>query len=318
MTRQETSQAGSCLLSGASGMLGAALRQALEARSISTLRLVRSAHADATGEIAWNPAAEPPVASTVSLEGSRWVVHLSGTNIGRRWSEVYKRELVESRVASTAALSRTLAGLKNPPETLVVASAVGFYGDRGEERLEESSAPGSGFLAALCQQWEQAADPARAAGIRVVHLRLGVILSPRGGALDRMLPLFRLGLGGPLGSGRQWMSWVSLADAVRAILFALQTPALSGAVNLTAPEPIRNADFTRALAHRLHRPAFLRAPAFALRLALGEMAQETLLTSTRAFPVRLEQAGFVFTHREANAALIWALAGGRGATGALF
>jgi len=260
-----------------------------------------------TGELLWNPASEPPMASTTPIEGIRAAVHLSGANVGaQRWTSAYKREMTESRVNSTRALARMLAGLRQPPATLIVASAVGIYGDRGGELLNESSAAGSGFLAELCQHWEQAAEPARQAGIRVVQMRLGVILGP-GGALAKMLPLFRLGLGGPLGSGCQWMSWVSLEDAVRAILFAAQRPELQGPVNLTAPEPVTNAAFTCALAHALARPAVLRTPAFALRLALGQMASETLLSSTRVFPSKLVNASFSFHHTTVDAALAVAL-----------
>ncbi|MGB7549276.1 MAG: TIGR01777 family oxidoreductase, partial [Terracidiphilus sp.] len=209
---------------------------------------------------------------------------------------------------STRALTTLLAGLRRPPRALLVASAVGIYGDRGNELLDESSAPGTGFLADLCRQWEAAAEPAVEAGIRVVHLRFGVVLGPGSGALAQMLPLFRLGLGGALGSGRQWMSWISLADAIAAILFALETPALAGPVNLTAPHPVTNAEFTRALARQLRRPAFLPAPAFALRLALGQMADEALLASTRAVPGRLMEAGFRFAHPTVSEALAAALA----------
>jgi uncharacterized protein (TIGR01777 family) len=189
---------------------------------------------------------------------------------------------------------------------MLVASAIGIYGNRGDELLDESSAPGSGFMAELCEQWEAAAQPARDAGIRVVHLRFGVVLGP-GGALTRVTPIFRLGLGGPLGSGRQWMSWISLSDAVAAILFALDTPTLTGPVNLTAPNPVTNAEFTRALARRLHRPAIFPVPAFALRIALGQMADEALLASARVLPARLTQAGFQFQHPTVEDALAAAL-----------
>jgi uncharacterized protein (TIGR01777 family) len=190
---------------------------------------------------------------------------------------------------------------------LLVASATGIYGDRHDEFLDELSPPGKGFLADVCRQWEAAAEPAVLADIRVVHLRLGVVMSPGDGALAKMLPLFRLGLGGRLGSGRQWMGWISLQDAVAAILFAMDTPALSGPVNLTAPAPVTNADFTRALARAVHRPAILPAPAFALRLALGEMADEALLASARTIPARLSSAGFGFAHPTIDEALAAAL-----------
>jgi uncharacterized protein (TIGR01777 family) len=262
-----------------------------------------------SGQVPWNPAATPPIAHPEVLEGFAAAIHLSGANVAaHRWTPAYKREIALSRVQSTRALSTALASLSHPPQVLLVASATGFYGNRGDEPLDESSAAGSGFLADLCQEWEAAAQPAADAGIRVVPLRLGVILGPGGGALARLLPLFRLGLGGRLGSGRQWMSWISLADAVAAILFTIDTPGLEGPINLTAPHPVPNAEFTRVLARALHRPAILPAPAFALRLALGAMADEALLASARVFPSRLTSAGFRFTHPTVDEALAAALA----------
>jgi hypothetical protein len=278
----------------------------LAARGLPTLQLVRGAAG--AGQLQWNPAKRQALANAGALEGLTAAIHLSGASIaGHRWTNAYKQEMTASRVESTRALAEALAGLHQPPQALLVASATGFYGDRGNELLDESSAAGSGFLAELCQQWEAAAQPAVEAGIRVVHLRLGVILGP-GGALTRMLPLFRLGLGGPLGTGRQWMSWISLRDALAAILFALEAPALAGPVNLTAPNPLTNAQFTRALSRQLRRPALLRAPAFALRLALGEMANEVLLASARVFSSKLTNAGFRFKDEFVDTALAEALA----------
>ena len=295
------------VLSGASGLLGGSLRRALEALGTPVLQLVRSATA-AQGQLFWNPAVEPALADPAALEGCAAAVHLSGANVaGRRWTSAYRREMLTSRVDSTRALASLFAGLRNPPRTMLVASAVGFYGDRGDELLDEVSPPGKGFLADLCRQWEAAAQPAVEAGIRVVHLRFGVVLGTGPGALARMLPLFRFGLGGRLGSGRQWMSWISLEDAMRAVLFALETPALDGPVNLTAPHPVTNAEFTRELARQLRRPACLPAPAFALRLALGQMADEALLASARAVPSRLQAAGFRFAHPTVDKALAAAL-----------
>jgi len=295
-------QAGAVLLSGASGMVGGALRQALIAQGVPVRQLVRGP-TRAAGQIAWNPATVPAVRDAAKLEGCAAAIHLSGASVaGRRWTESYRREMTASRVDTTHALSETLAGLKRKPQVLVVASAVGIYGDRGDELLDESSQPGAGFLAELCRSWEAAAVPAVEAGIRVVHARLGVVLG-RGGALAKMLPAFRLGLGGPLGNGRQWMSWVSLEDAIAALLFALATPALTGAINVTSPEPLTNAAFTRALGKALHRPALLPAPALALRLAFGQMADETLLASQRVVPSRLIAAGFQFKHAAIDEAL---------------
>ena len=295
------------VLSGASGMLGGSLRRALAALGIPTLQLVRGAIA-AQDQLVWSPAATPAVADPAALEGCAAAIHLSGASVaGQRWTAAYRREMTASRVDSTRALATLLAGLRTPPRALLVASAVGYYGDRGDQLLDETSLPGKGFLADLCRQWETAAQPAVEAGIRVVHLRFGVVLGPGPGALARMLPIFRLGLGGRLGSGRQWMSWISVEDAMRALLFALETPSLVGPVNLTAPSPVTNAEFTRELARQLRRPAFLPAPAFALQLALGQMADEALLASTRAVPSRLLVAGFRFAHPTVDKALAAAL-----------
>ncbi len=276
-------------------MLGTALRQTLVARSFSVLQLLRSAPV-APNQLQWNPASTPPIPHAESLEGLTAAIHLSGANVAaHRWTPQYKRELTESRVGSTNALARTLASLNHPPPLLLVASATGIYGNRGDELIDETSPLGSGFLADLCQEWEAAARPATEAGIRVLHLRFGVILGP-GGALALLLPLFRFGLGGRLGSGRQYMSWISLTDVLEAILFLLEPSTLVGAVNFSAPNPVTNAQFTSILARRLHRPAFLSVPAFALRLALGEMADEMLLSGARAYPARLAAAGYHFAH----------------------
>jgi uncharacterized protein (TIGR01777 family) len=299
-------------------MIGTALKQALAARSFSALQLVRTrepinANSRAVvvaipGQFPWNPAATPPIAHPLVLEGFAAAIHLSGANVAaHRWTDAYKSEIASSRVQSTRALAQLLAGLRNPPQTFLVASAVGIYGNRGDELLDESSAPGSGFLADLCRQWEAAAQPAVDAGIRVVNLRFGVILGPGPGALAKMLPIFRLGLGGPLGSGRQWVSWIGVEDVIAAILFILEMPTLAGPVNLTAPNPVTNAEFTRALSAAVHRPAVLPAPAFALRLALGQMADEALLSSARTVPSRLLAAGFQFAHPTVAQALATAL-----------
>jgi hypothetical protein len=284
------------ILSGASGMLGSALRRALSNRQTPTLQLVRSLPT-ATGQLQWNPAATPPISHLAPLEDSAAAIHLSGASVaGHRWSAAYRHELVTSRVDSTRALATALETLHQPPPTLLVASAIGFYGNRGDEVLTESSAAGSGFLPDLCQLWEAASAPATKAGIRVVHLRFGVVLGPGEGALAQMLPPFRVGLGAKLGNGRQWMSWISLEDAVAGILFALDTPSLVGPVNLTAPSPVTNSEFTRALGRQLGRPAILSIPPFAARLVFGEMANEALLASARVMPERLRSAGFQYAH----------------------
>jgi len=290
-------------------MLGSTLHKAFSAQGANILQLLRRSPGEA-GQLQWNPAAIPAIPGSEALEGLTAAIHLSGANVAaHRWTLAYKREMTESRVQSTRALAETFARLRNPPRTLVVASAVGIYGDRGDELIDEGSAPGSGFLADLCQQWEGAAKPAVEAGIRVIHVRFGVVIgSDPGGALAHMLPLFRLGLGGPLGSGQQFMSWISIVDAASAIIFLLESPSLSGAVNLTAPRPVTNAEFTRTLGAQLNRPTFFRAPAFALRLAIGQMANEALLSSARVYPAKLTSAGFNFAHPDLDQAFAAALA----------
>lgn len=291
------------LISGGSGLLGTALRQALAADGAMILQLVRRQPASA-GELKWDPEDSLPVGAPERLEGFTSAVHLSGSNLaGRRWTPAYKEQIRRSRVDSTRTLATALGGLRKPPQAFLVASACGIYGDRKDEILDEQSSPGKGFLAEICQEWEAAARPAVDAGIRVVHLRFGVVLTTAGGALGKMLPLFRLGVGGRLGSGKQWTSWISLADAVAAILFAMDNSALMGPLNLTAPEPVTNATFTRALARAVRRPAILPAPAIALRMFLGEMANEALLASERAVPAKLLTAEFQFAHPTIDEAL---------------
>jgi len=284
-------------------MLGQALLGALMQRR-AVIQLVRREPAGGE-ELRWDPASPAPLPRPQALEGLDAAIHLSGANLAaRRWTTHYLREITASRVDSTRALAKALAGLKKRPRSLLVASAVGVYGDRGDELLDENSAPGTGFLADLCGAWEAATAPAVEAGIRVALLRFGVVLDRRTGALVRMLPLFRLGLGGRLGSGKQWMSWISLPDLVAAVQFILDAPSLSGAINVTSPQPVTNAEFTRSLARCLHRPAVLPAPAFALRIALGRMADEALLSSTRALPRKLMEAGFRFAHPSIDDALV--------------
>jgi uncharacterized protein (TIGR01777 family) len=302
--------AGQILFSGASGMLGTALRRSLAA-NCETLQLVRR-QPENHKEIVWNPESALVFAETGALEGLSAVIHLSGANLaGKRWTPAWKREIVESRVTTTQALSQALASLRQPPQVLIVASGAGIYGDRGDELLDESSAPGKGFLADLCRAWEEAAAPAKEAGIRVVHLRSGVVIGPDtgsgGGALAQMLPIFRLGLGGPLGNGRQWMSWIALADWIAAVHFLLKEENLSGPINMVAPDAVTSAGFAKALGRAVHRPAILPAPAFVLRLALGEMADEALLSSAHVVPKRLLDAGFSFRYPTIDEALHEAL-----------
>ena len=294
---------GRILLSGASGIVGSALRPKLDSRLARVTQLVRRVPQTA-GELQWNPAAAVPIADTGPIEGLDAAIHLSGANLSaRRWTSAYRREMAASRVDSTRALATLLAGLRRPPRALLVASAIGIYGDRGDEVLDESSAPGAGILADLCRAWEAASAPAAAAGVRVVHLRFGVVLAPGAGALSMMLPIFRLGLGGRLGSGKQWLSWISLSDVVAAVLFLLESPSLHGAVNVSSPEPVTNAVFSGSLARQLERPALLAVPTFALRLALGPMADEALLSSARVLPRKLLDAGFRFAQPSIDDAL---------------
>lgn len=251
----------------------------------------------------WDPAAgmlEPG-----ALDGVDAVVHLAGESLAAgRWSNAFKERVHASRVQSTELIARSMAALPVPPRVLVCASAIGYYGDRGDEILTEDSTPGTGFLPATCRDWEGAAGAARTAGIRVVHVRIGIVLASTGGALAKMLPVFRLGLGGPFGSGRQWMSWISLADLVQIFDRALHDDTLAGPVNAVAPTPVTNGVFSRALGAALHRRALLRVPSAALRLLLGaEKASALLLSSTRVMPARLQAAGHPFLHGEIAAAL---------------
>ena len=288
-----TSSPGKILFSGASGFIGTSLVRAAEADRIQAVQLVRHQPGSAT-EIQWNPDAATPLPDSARLEGIGAAIHLSGANLSsHRWTADYKRQILESRVNSTRALVNTLRSLKQRPPVFLCASATGIYGNRGDEVLTEESNPGRGFIADTCIAWEAEAAQARALGIRVVHLRFGVVLSRERGALRHMLPLFRLGLGGNLGSGRQWMNWIVLSDAVRAI-FHLVDSTIDGPANLVTPNPVTNAEFTRVLSHALHRPAIMPAPAFALGLAFGEIADEVLLASTRAVPDRLLGSAFTF------------------------
>lgn len=284
------------MLSGASGMLGTALRDSLDSRGATILQLLRRAP-ETSNQFQWNPLSALELPHSQVFENLTAAIHLSGANLAdHRWGEAYKREIVESRVASTHSLATSLAKLSQPPKMLIVASAVGIYGDRGNELLDETTPPGKGFLAEVCQQWEAAARPAATAGIRVIHLRFGAVLDPRHGALAHLLPIFRFGLGAKIGNGTQYMSWISLPDAIAALIFLLDKEGSEGAYNFSAPNPVTNVQFTRLLAAQLHRPAFLTVPSFAARLVFGEMADQVLLSSTRAYPARLASAGYQFEH----------------------
>jgi uncharacterized protein (TIGR01777 family) len=290
-------------ISGASGLIGSALAPALRADGHEVVRLVRR-EAGAADEVSWDPARGRLDAS--SLAGVDAVVSLSGANLDRRWTAARKREIRDSRVDTTSLLAHTIAGLDPKPSAFVVAGGVGVYGDRGDEILTEESAPGSGFLADVGQAWEAAAEPARAAGIRTVNFRQGVVLTRRGGALKRMLTPFRLGVGGRVGSGRQWWSWVQLEDAVAAYRFVLEHD-VAGPVNLTSPNPATSEHFTTTLGRVLHRPTIFPLPGIAVRTIFGERGEAVLLEGQRVLPKRLLDAGFAFSHPELEPALQRAL-----------
>jgi hypothetical protein len=290
------------LVSGSSGLIGAALVRELARGGHDVGRLVRggTGGAGSGGDVAWDPAAGVDPAA---LSGWEAVVHLAGKNLACLWTANARHEIRRSRVQGTRRLAEAIARAKGGPSTMLCASAVGWYGDRGDEALDESSASGTGWLAQVCREWESAADPARSAGLRVAHLRFGIILARDGGALAKMLPPFRLGLGGRIGDGRQWMSWVTRSDAVRAALFALETKDLAGPLNVVAPAPVTNADFTAALGRALGRPTPFPVPAPLLSLLPGGMAKETLLASQRTSPARLTGRGFVFRDARLDSAL---------------
>lgn len=276
------------LVTGASGLVGSSLCPALEAAGHTVLRLSRS------GPLTWDPAAR--TIAPAALEGIDAVVHLAGESVAGRWTAAKKEAILASRREGTGFLAETLAALPTRPRVLVSASAIGIYGDRGDERLTERSAPGSGFLPEVAQAWEAATAPATAAGIRVVHVRTGIVLSREGGALAAMLPAFKAGVAGPIGSGRQHWSWIGMDDLVAVYLRALADETLSGAVNAVAPEAATNRAFTKTLARVLRRPALLPLPAPAVKLIMGEMGEGMLLASARVEPAVLSAAGFPFAH----------------------
>jgi uncharacterized protein len=288
------------LVTGASGLIGSALVPALERRGHTVLRLTRG---DATrpGEFRWDPARG--TLDPRALEGVEGVVHLAGADIATRWTAAAKARILSSRVLGTRLLATALAALERPPTVLVSVSAMGWYGDRGEEVLTEHSSSGEGFVAQVCRAWEAAAAPAATRGIRVVHPRLGLVLTPDGGALRPLLIPFRLGLGGALGRGRAWWSWITLPDVLAVLVRAIEDEALSGPVNTVAPHPVRNSEFAATLGRVLRRPAVLPVPPFLLRLALGRMADEMLLASIHVAPARLLALGHHFESPELEGAL---------------
>lgn len=284
------------LVTGSSGLVGSALCASLQSDGHRVARLVRNGAFVGPDRFLWDPASDS--LDDAALQGRDAVVHLAGENIAGRWTAAKKMRIRDSRIQGTTLLAKRLARCESRPPALILASAIGYYGDRGEESLTEDSALGAGFLAEVCGQWEAAAAPASAAGMRVVPLRFGVILSQAGGALARMLLPFRLGLGGQIGNGRQIMSWVSLLDAVHIIRHALEHRELAGPVNAVAPNPVTNLEFTRVLGRVLGRPTFFPMPAFAARLAFGEMADALLLASARVLPERLRRSHYSFHHSE--------------------
>lgn len=295
------------LIAGGSGFLGQALGKELIAHRHLVHTLVRRAPRSGT-ELEWHP--ERGELDPDALRGFGAVIGLSGAGIGdRRWTAAYQRELLDSRLQPTGTLATALAALpaEQRPATFLNASAIGYYGERGDQPLPESAAAGTGFLADLVTRWEAATQPAADAGVRVVTLRTGLVLSASGGLLKRLVPLFKLGLGGRLGSGQQYQSWISLADEVAAIRFLLESDQLSGPVNVAGPEPVRNAEFSAELGRALHRPALLPAPAFGIRLVLGEFADEGALASQRVIPERLAESGYRFQHPDVRSALDWAI-----------
>lgn len=289
-------------ISGSSGLIGSALARSLRLDGHEVLPLVRRPVADGEQAVRWDPAAG--TIDAPALDGVDGVVNLSGAGIGdKRWTDEYKREVLESRTRSTDLLARTIAGLERPPTVFVSGSAMGIYGDTGDTAVTEESPVGHDFLADVCTRWETAAGPASDAGIRVTFPRTGIVLSPHGGALAKLLPLFRLGVGGRMGSGRQWWSWISLDDEVGAIRWLLDHD-VTGPVNLTAPGPVTNAEMTKVLGRVLHRPTVVPVPSFGPKLLLGgELADSLLFTSQRVLPAVLEAQGYPFAHPTLEGAL---------------
>jgi uncharacterized protein (TIGR01777 family) len=291
------------LMTGSSGFLGTALRRSLEADGHAVAPLVRRDPRSGSEEIGWDPRRGRIEAR--DLEGADAAVHLAGIDlVGKRWTEQHKARALDSRVRGTRLFSEALATLEAPPRVLVSSSAIGYYGDRGDEVLTEASGPGAGFMATLCRAWEGQTEPARAAGIRVVNTRTGLVLHPSGGILRRMLLPFRAGLGARLGRGDQWWSWITLDDYLRAVLHLIGEAGVSGPVNVVAPNPVTNADFTSALGRALRRPAVFVAPVVVLKVAFGpERADDALFASQRVRPAVLERAGYRFAHAHLDDAL---------------
>jgi uncharacterized protein len=287
-------EAAQVLMSGVSGPIGAALLPALKASGAQITRLMRKDSGRSAGTEASLPWDPPQPLSPAAVSGFDAVIHLAGESIVGRWTESKKKKIRDSRVVGTQNLANALAQAQNKPRVLVCSSATGYYGNRGDEVLTESSPPGSGFLADVCREWEAATRAAADAGIRTVEIRTGVVLSPQGGALRKMLTPFRMGAGGRIGDGRQWMSWIDVEDVVGAVLHIVASDSLHGPVNLVGPKPVKNAEFTETLASVLGRPAMFPLPAFAVKLAFGEMGETVLLGSQQVEPTQLLNSGFAF------------------------
>jgi len=286
-------------IAGASGFIGSALTRHLTTQGHVVRRIGRASSRGADFQWDLDTGRLDPAA----LDGADAVVNFTGATIAQRWTSDHKRTILASRLRSTEILAKTMAAVRTPPGVFLSTSAIGVYGSRGDEPLDERSRPGTGFLADVVQQWEKAAVPAQDAGVRLVHPRMGLVMHPDGGVLAKLVPVFNLGGGGRIAKGTQWMSWIGLHDLLRALVFLIETPALSGAVNVTAPNPVTNADFSHTLGDVLHRPAIATVPEFAVKLMFGEMGEETLLAGQRVLPRRLVDAGFAFDFPELAAAL---------------
>ena len=286
-------------IAGASGFIGSALTRHLTTQGHVVRRIGRASSRGADFQWDLDTGRLDPAA----LDGADAVVNFTGATIAQRWTSDHKRAILASRLRSTEILAKTMAAVRTPPGVFLSTSAIGVYGSRGDEPIDERSRPGTGFLADVVQQWEKAAVPAHDAGVRLVHPRMGLVMHPDGGVLAKLVPVFNLGGGGRIAKGTQWMSWIGLHDLLRALVFLIETPALSGAVNVTAPNPVTNADFSHTLGDVLHRPAIATVPEFAVKLMFGEMGEETLLAGQRVLPRRLVDAGFAFDFPELAAAL---------------
>jgi uncharacterized protein len=286
-------------IAGASGFLGTAFARHLTREGHEVRRIGRASSRGVDFQWDLDAGRLDPAA----LDGAEVVVNLAGENVAQRWTQAHKRAILTSRLRSTEVLAKTMAAVRTPPRVFLSTSAIGIYGSRGSQALDESSAPGRGFLADVVQQWESAATPARDAGVRLVHPRLGLVMHPDGGVLSKLLPLFNVGGGGKIGKGDQWMSWIGMHDLLRALVFLMNTDVITGPVNVTAPNPATNAQFSHTLGEVLHRPALATVPEFAVKLMFGEMGEETLLSGQRVLPRRLLDSQFQFDYPELAAAL---------------